>query len=255
MELIEETRVPILLLAFLMGLAVGSVATMLVYRGPTEEPMFKALFTCPECGRALAWRDRVAILSLLPGWRKVRTCGHRIRRRDAVVELVVALFWVLATARFGLSPVLPAFLAFLTTLVVLSAVDLEHRRILNRVLAPMTLVALLLLTAGAVAEGRPSVLVDSAKGALVYLVPMLALGLLIPESMGMGDIKLAGYLGLHLGWFSLAHVLFGAFLGFFIGAVIGVSLMIAGRKGRKETIPFGPSMAAGAAILVLIGAP
>lgn len=173
--------------------------------------------------------------------------------RDLFIELTVAVTWLLTVARMGLRPDLPPFLAFMTTLVILSAVDLEHRRIPNRILGPMAIVAIVLLSAAAITYGRPELMTRTGLGALAYFGPMLLLGLIIPSSMGMGDIKLAGYLGLHLGWFSLTHVLVGAFLGFLVGAVIGVGLMIAGKKGRKDYVPFGPSMALGAAFMVLVG--
>jgi leader peptidase (prepilin peptidase)/N-methyltransferase len=83
---------------------------------------------------------------------------------------------------------------------------------------------------------------------------MFILGIVAPGSMGMGDVKLAAYLGAHLAWLSMSHVLVGAFLGFLIGAVLGLLLIAFRKKGRKDTLPFGPSMALGAFLILFIGA-
>jgi leader peptidase (prepilin peptidase) / N-methyltransferase len=90
-------------------------------------------------------------------------------------------------------------------------------------------------------------------GGLSYAVPMFILGVVAPGSMGMGDVKLAAYLGAHLAWLSLSHVLVGAFLGFLIGAILGLLLIALRRKGRKDTLPFGPSMAIGAFLILFVG--
>ncbi len=82
---------------------------------------------------------------------------------------------------------------------------------------------------------------------------MFILGVVAPGSMGMGDIKLAAYLGAHLAWLSLSHILAGAFLGFLIGALLGLLLIAVKRKGRKDTLPFGPSMALGAFLILFVG--
>jgi len=163
--------------------------------------------------------------------------------------------WASVTLRIGVKPELPAFLWFASVLVILGAIDLETRRIPNRILGPSAAVSSALLVAAALLGGKPSLLVPMVAGAFLYGVPMLGLAIAVPAGMGMGDVKLAAYLGLHLGWFSLWHVAVGAFSGFFIGAAVGIALMAVNKKGRKQTIPFGPAMAAGAAVAVLAGAP
>jgi leader peptidase (prepilin peptidase)/N-methyltransferase len=73
--------------------------------------------------------------------------------------------------------------------------------------------------------------------------------------MGMGDVKLAVLLGLYLGWLSLGHVLLGLLLGFVLGSVVGLGLLAAGVRGRKDHLPFAPFLAAGAVMAVLVGRP
>ncbi|MGH2810660.1 MAG: prepilin peptidase, partial [Actinomycetota bacterium] len=138
-------------------------------------------------------------------------------------------------------------------LIILSAVDLEHRKIPNKILGPAAIIAVVALTGAAVGSGGLGMLKDPAIGVFAYGLPLLALAIIVPHGMGMGDVKLAGYLGWHLGWLNLLHVAVGAFAGFLVGAAAGIALMAIGRKGRKSTIPFGPAMACGTFIAVLWG--
>jgi leader peptidase (prepilin peptidase)/N-methyltransferase len=87
-----------------------------------------------------------------------------------------------------------------------------------------------------------------------YYAAFYALAFIYPAGMGFGDVKLAGVLGLYLGWIGWGVLAVGAFGGIFIGAVVGVTLMAAGRAGRKSAIPFGPFMLAGAMLAVFTGA-
>jgi leader peptidase (prepilin peptidase)/N-methyltransferase len=73
--------------------------------------------------------------------------------------------------------------------------------------------------------------------------------------MGFGDVRLSFILGLYLGWLGAGHVALGLFLGFFLGSVAGIALVIVRRRSRKEAIPFGPFLAAGAMVAVLVGTP
>jgi leader peptidase (prepilin peptidase)/N-methyltransferase len=249
----EETR-PLVLLAFALGgLIAGAFALVLVHRDRARVSLFRGPFICPDCDRPSPFYERLPVVSYLIGRGKRPGCGHKIRVRDPLVEVVMAAGWTLMAARFGLSLILPAFLAFVFTLVTVSAVDLDERRIPNKILLPMSIVAAILLAGPAAIEGEYGTIGRMLIGGLSYAVPMFILGVVAPGSMGMGDVKLAAYLGAHLAWLSLSHVLVGAFLGFLIGAVLGLLLIALRRKGRKDTLPFGPSMAIGAFLIVFVG--
>lgn len=178
----------------------------------------------------------------------------RHRRRIPLFEVVMGAAWAAIARRVGLHPELPGYLAFATTLVILSFIDLRTHRLPNRVLGPASLVAVVAFAAAAGVHGRWVPLEHAAIGAVAYGVPMLVLGLAAPSAMGGGDVKFAPYLGFHLGWFSLRLVLSGALLGLIAGGLGGALLLLVGRKGMKDAIPFGPFMAFGALASVLIGA-
>lgn len=247
-----ETSPLILLGIALLGLFAGAGSLVLVHRDRARIPLFGGRFVCPDCGERSPFYRRLPVVSYLLGHGQ-RPCGHKIRVRDPLVEVVMAAAWTLVAARVGLSAILPALLAFVFTLVTVSAVDLDERRIPNKVMVPMSAVAAILLAGAAVVEGEPGLIVRMLIGGLAYAVPMFILGVVAPGSMGMGDIKLAAYLGAHLAWFSLSHILAGAFLGFLIGALLGLLLIAMKRKGRKDTLPFGPSMAIGAYLILFVG--
>lgn len=247
-----ETRPLVLLVFALGGLVAGMLANVAIHRDRARVALYGGRFVCPDCGEPSPFHHRLPVVSYLFGGRQ-RRCGHRVRVRDPLLEVGCALAWMLMVARFGVTPVLPAFLAFVTTLIAVSAVDLDERRIPNKMLAPAGALAAVLLAGAALIEGEPGLIVRMLIAGLGYAVPMFLLGVIAPGSMGMGDVKLAAYLGAHLAWLSGSHVLVGAFLGFLIGAVLGLLLMAVGKKGRKDTLPFGPSMALGAFLVLFVG--
>jgi leader peptidase (prepilin peptidase)/N-methyltransferase len=248
-----ETRPFVLLLFFLGGLAVGALEVVVIHRDRARLPLLKGQVRCPVCTAPSPWTHRIPLVSYLRGRGLRKGCGCKIRIRDLLVELATGLVWALLPARIGLSWVLPVFLAYGTTLITLSAVDFDERRIPNRILGPMSAVGALLLAIAALVAGNPEILIRLAVGAVAYALPMLVLGLVAPGAMGMGDIKLAAYIGMHLAWFSLIHVLVGAFLAFLIGSIVGLTLVVLRKKGRKDTVPFGPSMALGGFLPLFLG--
>jgi leader peptidase (prepilin peptidase)/N-methyltransferase len=242
-----------LALLFVAGLAAGGLGVTVVHRDRARVALMRGPFLCPECGAPAPRSQRIPLISYLAGKGHRRACGDKIRVRDPMLELGIGVAWVLVGARLGLSWILPAFLAYATTLAILSAVDLDERRIPNKVLGPMSLVAAGLLLVAALVEGKLGVVPRMVVGGLGYAAPMLLLALIAPGSMGMGDIKLAAYIGAHLAWFSLTHVLAAAFAGFIIGALVGLLLIVLRKKGRKDTVPFGPSMAIGGFLPLFLG--
>jgi leader peptidase (prepilin peptidase)/N-methyltransferase len=249
----ELPRWFVVVAAFSMGAVLGSFSNVVVYRLPRSRSLVSPGSSCPECGAPIAWYDNIPVISFLILRGKCRKCGAPISIRYPIVELIAAASWGLVGWRFGLTAALPAYLVFVTVLVILSFIDLEHRRLPNLVLGPAAVTGIVLLLIATLVEGDWSSFRDAAFGAAIYGLPLLVIGLLFPSGMGGGDIKLAGYLGLHLGWLSLLHVVVGVMLGFILGGITGIALMASGKKGRKDPIPFGPFMALGSLISVLAG--
>lgn len=243
----------LVLSCFLIGSVIGSFGNVVIYRLPRGDSLVRPRSACPECGEQIAWYDNLPLISYAVLRGRCRKCGAKISPRYPVVELLMAATWALVGWRVGLRPELPAFLVFAAVLVVLSFIDLEHRRLPNRIVGPATLAGLVLLAVAALVTRDWRSFIRAIVGCLAYGLPMLLLALAFPKGMGGGDVNLAAYLGLHLGWLSLSEVLVGAMTGFFLGGLIGIVLLAAGKKGRKDPIPFGPFMALGSFISLLWG--
>ena len=148
--------------------------------------------------------------------------------------------------RFAGSWALPAYLVFGAVLVVLSGIDLDTMTLPRRVVYAGGVAGAALLTVASIAADEPRRLEWAVIGAAAALAFFFAVHLVSPRSMGFGDVRLAGLIGLHLGWLGLAQVPIGLFLGFLLGAVIGVVAILGGRAAWGRRIPFGPFLAVGA---------
>jgi leader peptidase (prepilin peptidase) / N-methyltransferase len=172
------------------------------------------------------------------------------------MELATAALFVVAVLRFGLSVEAVVFAAFFWTLVVLTAIDLEHKLLPNRVVYPAFVVGWIGLALGAVASDSPERLLDAAVGALTFGGLLFAVAFIYPAGMGGGDVKLAFVLGTFLGYVGgIGVTLVGMFLAFLLGGVIGIVVMVATGGNRKYQLPFGPFLASGTIIAIVAGIP
>ncbi|UOY03081.1 prepilin peptidase [Blastococcus sp. PRF04-17] len=159
-----------------------------------------------------------------------------------VVELVTALLFFLAVARFGLSWELPAYLFLAAVGVLLAAIDLRHRLLPNRVVVPSIGIGAGLLALAAAVEQDGPALLRAVLGAVVLFALFLVLALIAPSGLGMGDVKLAALLGLFLGWVGWQAVFVAAAASFVVQAVLALVLLATRRIGLKGQLPFGPAM-------------
>jgi len=178
---------------------------------------------------------------------------HRLDRQSLPIIAVTAVVFALLGARFGFSAELPAFLYGAAAGIALAAIDLTHHRLPNALTLPSYVIAGGLLGLAALVRGELGPFLRALAGMAVLYALYYLLMLIYPAGMGFGDVKLAGVVGLYLGWLGWAEVIIGGFLGFVIGALAGLGLMAAGRATRKSALPFGPAMLLGALIAVLAG--
>jgi leader peptidase (prepilin peptidase) / N-methyltransferase len=170
--------------------------------------------------------------------------------RRPVLEVGTALLFVLVVLRFGLSWELPAYLVLAASGVLLAVVDLQHKRLPDRVTLPSIGIGALLLALAAVGAGNWSALFRALLGALVLYVVFVVLVLISPRSIGMGDAKLAALLGLYLGWLGWDVLVLGTAAGFVVQAVLALVLLTTRRIGLRGELPFGPAMLIGAALAI-----
>ena len=172
---------------------------------------------------------------------------------DAVLALVTAILFALTAWRFGVVLELPAFLVLARNAVLLTVIDVQHRLLPNRVLMPAFGAGAILLTAAAALTGEWWALLRAGLGAAVLFGVFLVLALISPRSLGMGDVKLAGLLGLYLGWLGWDAVVVGGAAGFVIQALLALVLLVGRRIGLRSELPFGPAMLLGAAVAIAVG--
>ena len=254
-------------LVALLGLAVGSFLNVVAYRVPLGLSVVAPPSSCPACGSGIDARDNIPILSWLLLRGKCRNCAEPISVRYLVLEAITGVFFVVAAVRFlpaaiesdsvasaiSAALVLAAFLYFAAISVALSAIDLDVHRLPNSIVLPSYAVGAVLLGGAALVSADLVGLARMAAGAGILVLFYLVLALVRPGGMGMGDVKLAGVIGLFLaalGWGPLVVAVFAAFL---LGGVYGLVLIASGRAGRKSGVPFGPWMLAGAWIGILFG--
>lgn len=239
--------------AGLLGLLVGSFLNVVIWRVPRGESVVRPASRCPACAAPVRPRDNVPVLSWLLLRGRCRDCGAAISRRYPLVELATACAFAVMAARIGLTAELPAYLYLAAIGVALWMIDLDVKRLPNAIVLPSYAVALVLLAGAALTSGEWGALLRGLGGMAALYGVFFLLAWVYPPGMGFGDVKLAGVLGLYLGYLGWAEVITGGFLGFLYGGIVGIALMVLSRAGRKSQIPFGPFMLAGALSAILWG--
>ena len=241
----------------LVGLCVGSFLNVVIHRLPRKESVVTPRSRCPGCGTELRSFDNIPVLSWLVLRGRCRTCKAPISIRYPIVELLCALLFVAMALRFREDWALPAFCVLAAACLAGSAIDLEHMLLPNKLVFPSLYLAAALLVVAAVVQDDWDDLRGAAIGAVIASGGLFLLALAWPRgnAMGGGDIKLALLLGLCLGWIDLGHVALGLFLGFLLGSVAGVGLVVAKAKRLQEHFAFGPFLAAGTLLAVWWGRP
>jgi len=235
----------------LVGLAIGSFLSVVVHRVPRRESVVRPRSRCPSCGTQLRARDNLPVVSYVLLRGRCRSCGARIPAVYPLLELATAALFAGAAAAFDRPYVAAVMAAFLAVLLALALIDARHRILPNRIVYPAIVGFALLVAAGALA-GEGFDLAGAAVGFLGYGGGLLLVAIVSPRGMGMGDVKLAALIGLVVGSLGAGRVLVAAGVGILLGGLVAVGALLAGR-GRRQAIPFGPFLAAGAAAAVLAG--
>ena len=218
-------------LIFIFGLAIGSFLNVVICRLETKEPILIGRSHCPKCRAVLKWLDLIPVLSFLIQKGKCRYCQKKISWQYLIVEISTGLLFIFIFNQFFTNYFnLIYYLILISFLIVIFVYDLKHYIIPDRIVFSGIVISLIYLIyiqtinsvwAGLIASGFFLSLVLVSRG----------------KWMGLGDVKFAFLMGLILGW---PNVLIALFLSFFSGAIVGIGLIIKGKKGLKSEIPFGP---------------
>jgi leader peptidase (prepilin peptidase) / N-methyltransferase len=229
----------------LFGLAIGSFLNVVIVRVPEGRSLWHPRSACPGCSAQLAWHDNIPVLSFLWLHGRCRKCGMRISRRYPIVEGVTAGTLAAAYLAFGPTGDFIVAAVLLATLVVVTAIDLQHQLIPDVITLPGILVGLVANFAIGHVSWLDCLIGIVVGGGLFLVIILVSCG-----GMGGGDMKLGAMLGAFLGWKALLFALFAAIA---LGGVVGAAVLVSGLRGRKDQIPFGPFLAAGGAMALFWG--
>jgi len=230
-------------LAFWPGLAIGSFLNVVAARVPEGRSIVHPPSACMDCGTEIAWYDNIPVVSWLLLRGHCRSCGTRISARYPLLELVTALLVAACFWKWGLSgdAVVASFVCIV--LVAISATDIEHRIIPNKIVLPAFVIT---LAANTLLHPSP-VWAIAAFGAAGFL---FAAALAYPKGMGMGDVKLALLMGAACG----RTVPVAMMIGMVAALIPGLYLLARhGQAARKMGIPFGPFLALGTVVALFFG--
>jgi leader peptidase (prepilin peptidase)/N-methyltransferase len=232
--------------AGVLGAIAGSFLNVVTYRLPRRESLVAPASHCPKCGTPVKPYDNIPILSWLLLRGRCRSCSEPISPRYPLVEALTAALCVGAVLAHSSASGIALSVALILIVVPAAVIDLEYRVIPNRLTA---LGAALALAIGLALDpsGEPERLIAAAGAGGFLLLAALA----YPGGMGMGDVKLAGVMGLFLGRAVAPAIMVALLAGVLVGGV--VIARKGAREGRKTAVPFGPFLALGALVAVFAG--
>ncbi len=243
-------------LIVIAALAVGWFSVILTHRFPIEE---RALFAAPRCmrsGEKLNWYDQFPILGYLAQRGICRHCGKQLPWRFPLLEVLVVICFVAAWPRYENSAtyiyIVKAF--FIALMLVIGAIDLRHRAIFPVMIYLGSIVAIVVAIFGPEKGLLPdlglSILGALFCGITFQLLYWLAIAIYRVRALGFGDVLLAFLIGLILGFPSAAAALF---MGAFFNGVAALSVLVMGKKGRREFIPYGTTLCVATIMVLMFG--
>jgi len=247
-------------IVFVFGLMVGSFLNCLIYRLEKEESFLKGRSYCPNCKHVLSWQDLIPALSFFALKRKCRYCQKPISWQYPLVEILTGSIFLLIFNQFSTFSFLTIvyYLLISSFLIVIFVYDFKHSLIPDAIIYPAIVTAFLYrfleirkfshwpLIAYNFKTLLPIVFSAFGAAAFFLLIVLASKG----KWMGTGDIWLAFLMGLILGW---PNILVALMLAFLIGAIIGLVLIILGRKSLKSEIPFGPFLVLATFLVLFLG--
>lgn len=238
------------ILIFTLGIIIGSFLNVCIYRIPKGESVNWPPSHCNNCDKRLKWNDLIPLFSYLSLRGKCRYCGGSISPQYPFVELLNGIIYLIIFYYFGLSLDFVFYSIILSILIVISFIDYRHQIIPDGLVLSIIICSIIYKAILYFLYKEPIYLFDNFIGFTVAGILFLLIALLSKGAMGGGDIKLIASLGFILG---LKNIILNILLSFIIGALISVFLLLSGKKGRKDPIPFGPFINISFMVTLLFG--
>jgi len=235
---------------FILGLIVGSFSNVCVYRIPKNESIIFPASHCPKCSSPIKPVDNIPLLSYILLKGRCRNCGNKISTQYPIVEFLTGLIYLIICLIYGLSIQSLIYIILSSALIIIAFIDLNEQIVPDVISLPGIVIGFI------ISFFVPYIsFINSALGVLVGggIILIIALGgsaIFKKEAMGGGDVKLAAMIGAFLGW---RYIIISLFLGFFLGALTGIILIMAKIKSREDVVPFGPFIVLGSFITLLWG--
>ncbi|KZL93394.1 prepilin peptidase [Clostridium magnum] len=232
---------------FIFGAIIGSFLNVCIYRIPREESIVYPPSSCTTCKNVIKGYDLVPIISYLFLKGKCRYCGEKVSIRYPIIEFTTGILFVITFIKFGISLDFAKYIVLISLLVVVSMIDLDTTDVyfsttLTGIISSAIFLGIYLymdIPIGSYIYG------GVIGGGLLSLIILITKG-----GMGWGDAEICLVCGLFLG---LKLTIIMLFLSFIIGSVIGLLLILSGKKSKKDYIPFGPFIAIAAIVTIFVG--
>lgn len=248
-----------LVAAGVFGTLIGSFLNVVVYRVPRGLSVVAPASACGSCHHVIRPYDNIPLISWIVLRGKCRDCQAPISARYPLVELAGGVVFAVVAWQFSAEvfaattggAVVAAVLAMIAFLylaaisIALTLIDHDVQRLPDAIVLPSYAVGVVLLGASALLVGDLTALATAGVGMVGAFALYLLLALARPGGMGMGDVKLAGVIGLYLGWLGLPELVVGVVAAFVLGGIAGI-VLLAVRRRAGTTMPFGPWMLLGA---------
>ena len=239
-----------IILLFILGLIVGSFSNVCIYRIPRNESIIYPASHCSKCRTTILAKDNIPLLSYILLKGRCRNCGSRISIQYPGVEFLTGLVYVIIYQIYGLSVQSLIYIILSSALIIIAFIDLNEQVIPEVISLPGIVVGLILSFFVHHISFVNSALGIVIGGGIILVIRLAGSAIFKKEAMGGGDIKLAAMIGAFLGW---RYIIISLFLGFFLGAIAGIFLIMSKIKSKEDVVPFGPFIILGSFITFLWG--
>jgi len=239
-----------IILIFILGLIVGSFNNVCIYRIPRNESIIYPASHCPKCRSKIKPIDNIPLLSYILLKGRCRNCGSKISIQYPVVEFLTGLIYLIIYLIYGLSIQSLVYIILSSALIIIAFIDLQEQIIPDVISLPGIVVGLILSFIVPYISFINSALGALVGGGIILIIAWVGSIIFKKEAMGGGDVKLAAMIGAFLGW---RYMVISLFLGFFLGALAGIFLILSKIKRKEDMVPFGPFIALGSIITLLCG--
>lgn len=240
----------VLFMSFILGTIIGSFLNVCIYRIPLKKSIVSPPSACPRCGQRIRWFQNIPLLSYLLLGGQCASCRVRIPLRYPAIEFLTGILFAAVLYSFGFSLATIVYWLFISALVVVTFIDLDHRIIPDVISLPGILAGFLLSFLIPWLPWLESLLGIFIGGGILLLIAWMYELLTKREGMGGGDIKLLAMLGAFLGWKAVLPIVFIASLA---GTLVGVPALMLSKEDGKFAIPFGPFLAFAAIVYLFWG--